>query len=153
MLSPLPPRLLTTFEPVEPGTSGGVTGLGTLATALGALAIGLSALGLLALDGLFRRVGLGALADPGPERAAWLPAIALVGGLAGSLVDSLLGATLQGIYYCPFCEKETEKRVHTCGGETLYLRGWRWLSNDWVNLLSSLVGAAVAALLWALAMR
>jgi uncharacterized protein (TIGR00297 family) len=153
VLSPLLPRLITTFEPVEPGTSGGVTGLGTLATALGALAIGLTGLILLAFDGLFRRVGLGALADPGPGRAAWLPAVALVGGLAGSLTDSLLGATAQGIYYCPFCEKETEKRVHTCGGETLYLRGWRWLSNDWVNFLSSLVGAAIAGLLWALAVR
>jgi uncharacterized membrane protein len=31
------------------------------------------------------------------------------------------------------------------------VRGWRWLNNDMVNLLSSLVGGGVAVLVWLLA--
>jgi uncharacterized membrane protein len=70
--------------------------------------------------------------------------IAVLGGVAGSLFDSLLGATVQAIYFCPTCQKETEQKLHTCGTPTTIKRGWRWLNNDWVNFISSLFGAAVA---------
>ena len=73
------------------------------------------------------------------------------GGLAGALVDSPLGASVQAIYYCPTCEKETEKRTHGCGTPTRQERGWRWLNNDMVNFFSSLIGALVAAGLFPLA--
>ena len=79
--------------------------------------------------------------------ASFIPP-AILGGLAGSLFDSLLGATVQAIYYCPTCEKETEKTLHTCGTNTQQTRGWRWLSNDMVNFISSLVGALVAVVVW-----
>jgi len=70
--------------------------------------------------------------------------LAAGGGLAGALFDSLLGATVQGIYFCDRCRKETERPVHRCGAQTRRLRGWTWLNNDWVNFLSSLVGGLVA---------
>ncbi len=76
--------------------------------------------------------------------------MALIGalsGAAGSLIDSLLGATVQQIYYCDTCGKETERHVHRCGTTTRPLRGWSWMNNDLVNLLSSLGGGLVAALL------
>ena len=72
-----------------------------------------------------------------------------IGGLAGSLCDSLLGATVQQIYYCDQCEKETEKKFH-CGQSTRPLRGWSWMNNDIVNFLSSLFGGGTAVLVYSL---
>jgi uncharacterized protein (TIGR00297 family) len=147
VLSKKTPRLITTFEPVEPGTSGGVTWLGTLATIGGAIAIGLSLILFLAVDGIFGGAGFEMAGEP----ALAVPGLILaagVGGLAGSLFDSLLGATVQSIYFCPVCEKETEKRLHTCGTQTDHARGWRWLNNDLVNFISSVVGGAVASLIF-----
>ena len=133
VLSSRPPRLITTGRQVEVGASGGVTWLGTGASLGGALFIGLlGGLGLLVLR-------------QGWALAGTLLLAATVGGLAGSLFDSLLGATVQAIYWCDVCGKETERQVHRCGTETRLLRGWRWLGNDLVNLLASAVGALVAA--------
>jgi uncharacterized membrane protein len=65
------------------------------------------------------------------------------------LFDSWLGATVQAIYHCPSCQKETERHpTHTCGAETSHLRGRLWLTNDVVNFLASLVGALVSVGLW-----
>jgi uncharacterized protein (TIGR00297 family) len=141
VLSRLPPRLITTWQTVERGTAGGVSGLGTLAALAGALTIGLAALVYLALDGLF--------GGPGFALSGWalLPA-ALLGGLAGSLFDSLLGATVQAIYYSARRHKETEKRIDPDGTPNVLRRGWRWLNNDGVNFASSLAGALVGVLVW-----
>jgi len=51
------------------------------------------------------------------------------------------------MYQCDQCGKEVEK-AHHCGQPTVHIRGWKWLDNDAVNFISSLVGAAVAWLLW-----
>ncbi len=132
VLSVIPPRLITTGKVVERGSSGGVTPLGYLAVCLGA--------GLIALFAAFF--------TPAAGRLALLGSVTLAGALGASF-DSLLGATLQAIYYCPVCEKETERfPKHSCGTPTHWLRGWRRLDNDWVNFLCSLVGACAAGLLW-----
>lgn len=136
VLSSSPPRLITNGEIVEQGTSGGVTLLGTSATLLGAFLIGLGA----------------AFFDPplSPSTGFWvLIFVATLGGLAGSLFDSLLGATSQAIYYCPSCQKETERYpLHVCGTQTNQIRGWYWLNNDLVNFACSMFGALVAVGIW-----
>jgi uncharacterized membrane protein len=67
------------------------------------------------------------------------------GGLAGSLFDSLLGATVQAMYFCPACQKETERHpAHSCGARTERIRGWSWLGNDAVNFAATAFGALLA---------
>ena len=124
VLSRQQPRLITTGKIVPAGTSGGLTMLGTLAALGGGSLIGLVA--WLLTDG-----GLS------------LVVVAGIGGLAGALIDSLLGATVQTIYRCAVCGQETE-RVECCQQPTSLQRGWGWLRNDWVNFISSIGGAGVA---------
>ncbi len=138
VLSRAVPRLITTGAPVERGSSGGITLTGSLAAAGGALFVGL--LALLVWDAAL----WGALSV---VRAGLVLALITLGGLAASLVDSLLGATLQAIYHCPVCVKETERHpLHTCGSFTTQLRGLKWMDNDWVNTLCALSGGVIALL-------
>ncbi len=120
------PRLITTGKTTTPGTSGAITPLGTGVAALGATSLG-----------LFYALLRG-------QRYTTLSIIALISGLAGSLCDSYLGATVQAMYYCPTCKKETERHMHNCGTQTVPLRGISWMNNDAVNFLATLFGAGVA---------
>jgi uncharacterized protein (TIGR00297 family) len=140
VLSRVPPRMITTGEEVVPGTSGGVTRLGIWASLSGALLIGAVATALTQIGSLLSS-GVWSL------EAASYPLLAVAGGLTGSLFDSLLGATVQGIYYCDRCGKETESPIHRCGQVARPVRGWGWVNNDVVNLMASALGGLVAALL------
>jgi uncharacterized membrane protein len=44
------------------------------------------------------------------------------------------------------CGREVERTAH-CGRPTVHARGARWLGNDAVNLLSSVVGGGLAVAL------
>ena len=100
------PRLITNGAPVPKGANGGITLLGTTGGALGGAFMG----------------GLTWLLGP---HDLWLGAVVAVAGVAGMLIDSLLGATLQG-------PEDT------------------WLGNDAVNLAMTLAGAGIAAAGWRL---
>ncbi|MCU0520173.1 MAG: DUF92 domain-containing protein [Anaerolineae bacterium] len=149
VLDPAPPRLITTGAAVERGTSGGISRHGMLATLAGGVAIGLSGWAYQHLAG-----GLRGAPAPPLVGGAIIMAACVLGGLAGSLGDSLMGATIQAIYYSECRGKETERPIDGDGVRNRLIRGWVWLSNDWVNFLSSAAGAAVGAavyLVWAAA--
>jgi uncharacterized protein (TIGR00297 family) len=137
------PRLITSWKPVEKGESGGVTGLGTLAALGGASFIAATAAGFgnlyFADNGIFN------------------PALALIcislAGFCGSIIDSILGAALQASYFCPVCNKRTERFPrHNCGNPTTLVRGQPWLNNDGVNVLCAFAGSCLSALSWILLM-
>jgi uncharacterized protein (TIGR00297 family) len=129
VLNPTPPRMITDFRKrVEKGTSGGISLVGTLASLAGSALIAI-------LASLFTY-----------NWSLFLPIT--LAGLAGSLFDSFLGATVQAMYFCPTDNKVTERHpLHTCGTETIHLRGWKWLNNDWVNFACSAFGVMIAQIM------
>ncbi len=137
VLDPRLPRLISSGAEVPRGTSGAVSLVGSLAAGIGATFIG-AATGLIVFlrqESYFRI----------------FPVLLSVsfGGICGALVDSLLGSTVQVQYYCPQCRKTTERfPQHTCGVKTQYQRGWRWMTNDLVNLCASITGALFATSIW-----
>lgn len=137
VLSKQQPRLISTFAPVQAGTSGGITALGSGAALIGALSIGLCAAFMSAVIVDARLAG----------SAPTLVLPALIGGTAGSLTDSLLGATVQAGYYCPTCNKPTESRIHQCGTSTKLVQGYPWINNDLVNLAATGTGAVIGGLI------
>jgi uncharacterized protein (TIGR00297 family) len=93
------PRLITTLEAVPPGTDGAVTWQGTVVGAVGAVVVAAASWFL--------------LQDPRPPALA----VVAVGGVVGMVVDSLLGATVEG----------------------------NRIGNESVNLLATLCGALASA--------
>ncbi len=118
------PRSIRTGRVVPPGTSGGVSLPGTLAAVAGAIFVAGTAVAM---------------------RWPLLIAIAaVVGGVIGSTVDSILGATVQARRWCAKCGAATERAVHSCGAATTVVGGVPWLTNNGVNTVSSALGAAAS---------
>ena len=134
VLSPSLPRLVTNGKVVEKGTSGAISFSGTLAALGGATFIALTAVIISPVALSDSRIAFGLIC---------------LTGLLGALFDSFMGATVQAIYRCPQCNKETERYpLHTCGTKTIRIRGWRWLNNDLVNLACALFAALLILLAW-----
>jgi uncharacterized protein (TIGR00297 family) len=127
-LSRTAPRLLGLGRVVIPGTSGGMTPLGTAGAVFGAALV----------------AGTGALVARSP---ALLPLGTLI-GFFGMVVDSALGGAAQGRFHCPRCNQPGEWPVHRCGAPAQHVAGWAWLNNDGVNFLATVLAAGAAWVTW-----
>ena len=125
------PRSILSFKKVATGTSGGVSLAGIFGGALGAA--------LLALSGWFwlRETSLGVTFI-----------LIVCSGIFGSIVDSVLGSTIQAQYRCNVCGKITERVFH-CGISSTLVRGTRWIDNDLVNWACAIAGGAALFLMMA----
>ncbi|KAM3581396.1 hypothetical protein VKS41_006221 [Umbelopsis sp. WA50703] len=128
------PILITTFQRVPPGTNGGISQLGLLASFAGGAAIGLSAAITLALE----------------QRCHGFPyEIVLIGaaaGLVGSLIDSVLGATVQRTLYS---KKEGKIMSNANDKTTTVISGMDILDNHQVNFVCSVITSSLCgAVAW-----
>jgi uncharacterized protein (TIGR00297 family) len=130
------PRLITNPRKVVPkGTSGGITTKGTTAGMIGALMIS----SVYLINGLF-------FSDMDVFLLISRFLLLILFGILGGFIDSLEGATIQGLYYCENCEKITERNLHRCGKKTRFLKGHPLITNDVVNTSSALIAGFFALL-------
>ena len=115
-----PPRSILTGRIVDPGTSGGISPLGTLAAVAGSVVIGLSAIPLLWVQGL--PLGLFFF-------------VSLLGGILGSFLDSFLGATIQKRYLGN--DGRLTEKSEKDGVKLPRAPGLGLLNNDGVNIVSN----------------
>lgn len=119
------------WKRVPPGTNGGVTFLGTVFSGVGGFLMGLSQIFMDRLSGL------------SPLNIAFTLAFGTLCGLIGSVLDSLLGATIQATYY----DADT-KRVYHSGmvqrpKPAELVSGMDILNNEQVNLVSAALTTAL----------
>ncbi|KAL8265512.1 hypothetical protein R6Q59_023642 [Mikania micrantha] len=127
VLSDEQPRLITTFKVVRRGTNGGITKVGLQAAVAAGAVIGLA----FVLPGIFIKTCTN---DVFSKQLLVIPLSAFA-GLAGSLIDSLLGATLQ---YSGFCSVRN-KVVSKAGPTVKRISGLGILDNNGVNVISILL--------------
>ena len=156
ILSRSKPILLTTLRPVPPGTNGAISARGT-----GVSLIGGAGLGALfwSLDGRTRL---------GESCGKWI-VLGGLAGLGGSLLDSVLGSTLQRTYYNTETKRillhnpantrdhddgKPDERDGQAGSgsnarQLQVVAGWDVLTNNQVNFISSAtVSGIMACLAW-----
>ena len=116
------PRLITTLKRVTRGTSGAKSPLGTTAA--------LSGSALIIVSGFFFYTQYNDI-----KFFLYGLFMSMLAGFLGSVIDSLLGASVQVQYTCIKCGKVTEKRRH-CNKTAEYKKGFKFFDNDMVNLVS-----------------
>ncbi|WLR49790.1 DUF92 domain-containing protein [Bacillus tianshenii] len=128
VLSKRKPFHLLRMKKVESGTSGAVSLLGFAASFAGAFFIAITAAFLY------------------PSLSLTIIFIVCLLGFSGSVVDTILGASIQVYYVCEVCGAETEKKVH-CAEPTSRKGGFRFMNNEMVNFFSSFIVALLIFIL------
>jgi uncharacterized protein (TIGR00297 family) len=129
------PISLLTFRPVTRGVSGGVSVLGSTMALAGGLFIAL----VFALENLSLRLVLAGFLQ--------VACFVTIGGFAGSLLDSFLGATVQAQYKSTQGIELTELKRGEDGLPNRLVRGLAFVNNDVVNIASCALAALLSATL------
>ncbi|MFN7120315.1 MAG: DUF92 domain-containing protein [Saprospiraceae bacterium] len=114
------------MRPVPPGLSGGVSVPGTLGGFFGALAMGI----------------LGSFLLHNNVKTALILFITAA-GFAGMLLDSIMGASVQARYK----NLETNEMSDNKDANMILQNGWRWMTNDAVNVWSNVLIVVIMSLL------
>ncbi|WP_462412221.1 DUF92 domain-containing protein [Neobacillus sp. Marseille-QA0830] len=123
-LSKREPIFIKTLKPVERGTSGAVSLLGSIAAMAGSLLIAVISFGLFEMNIL-------------------VSLAIFIFGYIGNVVDTLIGAFYQQTYQCRVCGMTTEKHTH-CSQPTVKIKGMPFVDNDMVNFLSNFLASLAA---------
>ncbi len=135
------PRLITTWRRVPSGTNGGITLIGTLCSMAGGLIVGIS---YWITEAIFINLSNTDHRQLSPWSQYPYAILGASAGLFGSVVDSLLGATVQFTGY----SEKLDKIVGMPGEGVKHISGFNIVNNHSVNFLSSLITALVIPALW-----
>lgn len=142
ILSKSAPFLITTWRRVPPGTNGGVSALGTLASVAGGVIMGITmSITLIMESSACFAVSSIVLRD----FLFW----GAFGGLVGSLLDSLMGATIQRTRFSSRTKRilQDDTIVEPGSNEVETISGINILTNNQINLLSSILTALITGYL------
>jgi uncharacterized protein (TIGR00297 family) len=132
-LSKSAPISIVSFKPMPPGQSGAISLWGTIASVVAAIST-------MALAEIYASIS-----GPIPYWPIQIWLAAAYAGFIGALIDSVLGATLQGLYRCDKCGRIIEEKSH-CGQKAIIITGIGIINNDIVNFISSFLAGILA--LW-----
>jgi uncharacterized membrane protein len=135
------PRLITTFRVVPPGTNGGVSAWGTFCSVVGGVIMGMAIYSSIMIENAACRQ----YANDGMllQLLFWG---AFSGGV-GSMLDSLLGATVQRTRYSVESKKILQDDS-VANSATKNISGLNILTNNQINFVSSVAMALIVGL-WA----
>ena len=151
VLSRRAPRSILTGREITAGMSGGITVEGTFASLFGSLVIAVW-FGLLALVALL--VSGSQAGTSSIVRLLGTSSVIVVFGFLGSIIDSILGASIQAQYVTAGDgsqqqQGEPTERAGGPNGPNTLVRGVRFVTNDAVNLVSVAVASAAGGLFYA----
>ena len=115
-LSKSKPRSIISFKTIKHGESGGITLIGTFGSFIGSAIIGSSAFLLFSIS-VIDVLGI------------------VLSGFFSAIIDSILGATLQGKYKLI----DSDKIIEVKNKKSTHFSGYKWMTNDIVNLINTSV--------------
>lgn len=124
-ISKTKPRSIISMKSINHGESGGITFIGTFASLLGSCIIGFSTY---LLFGISTKQVI----------------IIIMSGFIAALIDSILGATLQG----RFKLLKTNVIIEKNKKDSIHISGLKWMTNDIVNVVNTFISPLIFIILY-----